>query len=110
MSNRGSVAGVLLLRAALIAGIYVVALVCATINPMPGVSSDTFELIGRLTDVALWLGLFAPITAITGALLLRYGERRFSALDWISLVLGIVPVLLPLLLILAYSNCPNGLC
>lgn len=105
-----SKAGVFLLRAALIGGIYVIVIVAATIRPMPWLPHGAFEVVSTLSSLALCIALIAPLLAIVGAVLTRLGRRRFTALDWTSLAFGIVPVLQPALFFLAYSNCPRGYC
>ena len=105
------VPGVILLRIALIAGLYVIVYVAASFIPMrQGISSEMLDFINSLFDVAMWIGAIAPIVAIIGAVLLRVSHQRFKALDWVSLAVGISTVLLPALFVYAYSNCPNGIC
>ena len=102
--------GVILLRVALIAGIYVILIVATTIRPMPGVSPALFNFFMTLEDLAFLVGLIAPLVAIVGAVLLWVRRRRFKPLDWVSLAIGLSTVLLPALFVIAYSNCPNGVC
>jgi hypothetical protein len=103
-------AGVILLRVALFAGLYVIVLLATTTRPMPGVSTAVLEFVITLQELAFLAGLIAPIVAIVGAVLLRSRRQRFTALDWVSLGVGISTVLLPVLFVYAYSDCPNGVC
>ncbi|HYJ39556.1 MAG TPA: hypothetical protein VEW08_02130 [Steroidobacteraceae bacterium] len=105
------VPGVILLRIALIAGLYVIVYLVASFIPTPpGISSEMRDFISTLFAVAMWIGAIAPIVAIIGVVLLRVSRHRFKALDWVSLAVGISTVLLPALFVWAYSNCPNGIC
>ena len=105
------VPGVILLRIALIAGLYVVLYLAASfIRTPPGISSEMRDFISLLFAVAMWIGAIAPIVAIIGAVLLRVSRQRFKTLDWVSLAVGISTVLLPALFIYVYSNCPNRVC
>ena len=102
--------GTYLLRAALIGGLYIVALFLVSMYPKPGVSWSVIEVLNILFEIALVVGLVAPVLAISGAIILWVKKRRFGALDWISLAIGLVALLLPVMFVLAYSNCPNGVC
>jgi len=104
--------GVILLRIALIAGLYVIVYLAASfiIPTPPGISSEMRDFISLLFAVAMWIGAIAPIVAIIGAVLLRVSRQRFKARDWVSLAVGISTVLLPALFVYVYSNCPNGVC
>jgi len=104
------VPGVILLRIALIAGLYVIVYVAGSFVPTPEPSRAVFKFLNNLWHLALWIGLIAPVIAIVGALLLRFSRQRFKALDWVSLAVGVSSVLLPGLFIYAYSNCPDGVC
>lgn len=101
--------GTFILRMALVAGLYVIVVVAATINPIPVALRGYFNFFNGLSAVALNVGLIAPILAIVGSVLVRR-RRRFTALDWVSLAAGLLAVLFPALFIFAYSNCPGGVC
>ncbi len=107
---RRSLVGTLLLRAALVCGVFIVVLVLVSMRPMPGVADWLFDLIQTLSTLALLLGVIAPLLAIVGAILAFRAQRRLSALDWVSFAFGLVSVLLPALFIYAYSDCPGGVC
>jgi hypothetical protein len=65
----------------------------------------------ELADLLLLLaGLAAPVLAILASVLLIATRRRVSRLAVFALVFGCLAFSYPLLLILAYSNCPNGVC
>ena len=87
--NKERVFGVILLRIALAGGLYVIVYLAASFIPMPGVSTAVSEFINRLWELALWVGLIAPLVAIVGAALLRFRRRRFRPLDWVSLAVGV---------------------
>jgi hypothetical protein len=102
--------GVALLRIALAGGLFVIVYLAASFIPMPNPATAMFKFINSLWELALWIGLTAPVVAIVGALLLRFRRQRFMALDWVSLAVGVSTFLLPALFIYAYSNCPNRVC
>ena len=104
------VPGVILLRIALACGLFVIVYVAASFIPMAGVSTAVSEFNSKLFVLAIWIGLFAPVIALVGAVLLRFSRQRFRALDWVSLAVGVSSVLLPGLFIYAYSDCPNRVC
>ena len=104
------VAGVILLRLALIAGLYVILDLAVSFIPMPEGLTAVSEFFNRHWPLTITIGLIAPVVAIVGALLLRFRRQRFRALDWVSLAVGVSVVLLPALFIYAYSDCPNGVC
>ena len=101
---------VYLLRAALVGGIYVVVLVMATVNPIPGLSPGVFDWVNLLSEIALGVGAITPLLVVVGVALTRISRRRFTALDWVSVVFGVGAVFWPVMLVLAYSNCPRGVC
>jgi hypothetical protein len=103
-------AGIYLLRAALIGGIYVVLLVVTTVNPLPALSPEMFDWVNLLSEIALAVGAITPVLVVIGVVLTRLSRRRFTPLDWVSLVVGIGSVLLPALFFLAFSHCPGGVC
>jgi hypothetical protein len=98
------------LRAALVGGIYVAVLVAATVNPLPGLSSEVFEWVSALSEIALGIGAVTPLLVVIGVVLARLSRRRLTALDWVSIAFGVGAVSLPVLFFLAYANCPNGAC
>ena len=110
--TKNLVPGVILLRIALIAGLYVIVYIAAAsfIPTPPGISEARRDFINSLFDLAMWIGAIAPMVAIIGAVLLRVSRQRFKALDWASLAVGISTFLLPALFVYVYSNCPNGVC
>ena len=105
------VPGIILLRIALIAGVYVIVYIAASFIPMPTrIAVEMLDFNNFLFGVAMWIGAIAPIVAIIGAVLLGVSRKRFKPLDWTSLAVGISTVLLPALFVYAYSNCPDGIC
>jgi hypothetical protein len=91
-------------------GLYLIVYMAASFIPLRGISTAQFEFINSLFYLAMMIGLIAPVVAIIGAVLLRIRGQRFKALDWVSLAVGISAVLLPALIVYAYSNCPNRVC
>jgi hypothetical protein len=108
---RRSRVGPVLLRIALAGGVFVVlALVISENHALFGLSSEPFGVANELFRLAILVGMVAPVFAIVGSIIMLVTRSRFSVLDWVSLALGLIPGLLPLLFMLAYSNCPNGIC
>ena len=84
----------------------------------PEIAIDLFKstvmfalyIVAPFLGVTLVVGLVAPILAITGAIILLVKKRRFGVVDWFSLAIGVDVLLLPVMFVLAYSNCPNRIC
>ena len=69
----------------------------------PGAQSPVGEL-------SLYAGFFAPIVAVTGLLLAKRGGKRAPRLARVALAFGIGAFSWPLLMIIAFSSCPGGVC
>jgi hypothetical protein len=102
--------GIYLLRVALAGGLFNIGLFLVSMSPRPGADRSVIEVLHALFEVSLVVGLVAPILAITGAIILLVKKRRFGVVDWLSLAIGVVVLLLPVMFVLAYSNCPNRIC
>ena len=65
---------------------------------------------GLVVTLSLNAGILAPIVAVAGLLLAKRGGKRAPRLARVALAFGIGAFSWPLLLILAFSSCPGGLC
>ena len=87
--------GIYLLRIALAGGLFNIGLFLVSMSPKPGAERSVIEMLHALFEVSLVVGLVAPILAITGAIILLVKKRRFGVVDWFSLAIGVVVLLLP---------------
>ena len=65
---------------------------------------------GPAVPLSLYAGLLAPIVAVAGLLLAKRGGKRAPRLARVALAFGIGAFSWPLLLIIAFSGCPGGVC
>jgi len=64
----------------------------------------------QLFGLSFYSGLLAPIVAIAGLLLAKRGGKRAPRLARIALAFGIGACLWPVLMIIAFTSCPGGVC
>lgn len=102
--------GRILLRIALVCCIFIVATFFASFITWPGVPEWWRDFCNATFEIGLVMGLVAPLLAIVGAVLTWRAQRRLMALDWVSFAMGLACFLLPAMFVVAYSNCPNGIC
>ena len=63
-----------------------------------------------LTGLSFLAGILAPVLAIVGVALVKASGNRASRLAVFALVVGCIVLAWPLLFLLAFSNCPDGVC
>ena len=64
----------------------------------------------RIGTLSLSAGFLAPFVAVAGLLLAKRGGKPAPRLSRVALAFGCGAFAWPLLLILAFSFCPDGLC
>ena len=63
-----------------------------------------------LINIALLAGLLAPLVAVGALILVKVARAPVSRWVIAALTAGVLAASLPVLLYLAYGNCPNGVC
>src|SRR3954463_7572036 len=63
-----------------------------------------------LINIALLAGLLAPLVALGALILVKVARAPMSRWVVAALIAGVLAASLPVLLYLAYGNCPNGVC